>query len=334
MNKFQGKCYLVTGAAGFIGSHLSERLVSLGAEVIGVDCLTDYYDPRLKKANIASLRAQPSFDFRSMNILELNLEALLPEVDGVFHQAAQAGVRASWGAEFDEYVDQNIRSTQYLLEAIKNYSPEIPCIVASSSSVYGIPKQLQMKESMKPEPYSPYGVTKLAAENLSMLYHDNFGLQTTALRYFTVYGPRQRPDMAFTRFLGWIYEGFPLTIFGDGSQSRDFTYVDDVVDANLACLRAKTDGEVFNVGGGRTATLTEVIELMEETVDRPVKKEYEDVQEGDVPHTDADTEAIRERTGWQPNTSLEEGMKNQWEWIKNNELLLQRLKKIRQNPTA
>lgn len=332
MNLTEKKC-LVTGAAGFIGSHLCERLVETGNEVIGVDCLTDYYKPAIKRQNIESFRDSDQFEFLEKNILDLDLPSLLPEIDAVFHQSAQAGVRASWGSEFDEYIDQNIRSTQFLLEGVKNEAPELPVVMASSSSVYGIPDKLPMKEEMKPQPYSPYGVTKLAAENLAMLYHANFDLKTVALRYFTVYGPRQRPDMAFTRFLGWISQNLTLTIFGDGTQSRDFTYVGDVAEANLAVIRDEAYGNVYNVGGGQRATLNEVIETMEDVVGETVEKEYEDVQEGDVPHTDADTSAIRSDTSWEPSVSLREGLSRQWEWLRDNELVLDYLVELQETPS-
>lgn len=332
MSELTGK-YVVTGAAGFIGSHLAERLLETGGDVIGVDCLTDYYDPAIKQQNIEEIHDHPRFEFLKKNIMDVDWGSVLPEVDAVFHQAAQAGVRASWGDEFDEYVDQNIRSTQRLLESIKNEAPDVPCVVASSSSIYGIPTDLPMEEDMKPEPYSPYGVTKLASENLAMLYHQNFDLNTVALRYFTVYGPRQRPDMAFTRFLGWISQGFTIPIFGDGTQSRDFTYVGDVVEANLTVAREDAFGRVYNVGGGRRATLNDVIDIMEDVVGEPVEREYDDVQQGDVPHTDADTSALKEDTAWSPDVSLEEGLRRQWEWLKDNELVRDYLADVQSDPT-
>jgi len=328
------KRFIVTGAAGFIGSHLCQVLLENDNQVVGVDCFTDYYNPDIKKRNIREFVDDDRFELISKNLLDLDYGRLLPTVDGIFHQAAQAGVRSSWGQEFDEYIDQNIRSTQRLLEAIKEYDPELPCIMASSSSIYGIPRELPMRVGMAPQPYSPYGVTKLASEHLGMLYHENFGLRTAALRYFTVFGPRQRPDMAFTRFLGWIHEDISITIFGDGSQSRDFTYVLDVVEANLEVLRREKFGDVYNVGGGQRATLNEVIQTMEEVIGKPVNREYGEKQVGDVPHTDADTSRIRNQTNWSPEFSLEQGLELQWEWIRQNELVLETIRKAREQPRA
>ncbi len=315
MVKIRNQKFLVTGAAGFIGSHLAEKLVEQNNTVIGVDRFSDYYSPKLKRNNIAALREKDNFELLEQNLVNLDYQKLFPELDGVFHQAAQAGVRASWGREFDHYISDNIKATQVLLESIKNYAPHLPFIMASSSSIYGIPDSLPMHEEMKPEPYSPYGVTKLAAENLALLYGQNYNLQTAALRYFTVYGPRQRPDMAFTRFFTWIYEETPITIFGDGTQSRDFTYVDDIVAANLAVFREEAFGETYNVGGGTRITLNELLEMLEEITGHQIKKEYEADRKGDVPHTSADTELLRTRTEWSPEVDLENGLKEQWEWI-------------------
>ncbi|MFP4686838.1 MAG: NAD-dependent epimerase/dehydratase family protein [bacterium] len=319
--KFEGKNILVTGAAGFIGSHLSERLLERGANVWGVDCLTDYYSPRLKRQNLESLLASDRFIFLEKNILDLDLKEFLPDFNAVFHQAAQAGVRASWGSEFDEYIEQNIKSTQYLLEGMKNFAPELPMVMASSSSVYGIPPVMPMREDMKQTPHSPYGVTKLAAENLALLYGRNFQLKTIALRYFTVYGPRQRPDMAFTRFLTWIARGETIDVYGDGSQSRDFTYIDDVVAANIRSLEAETYGEVFNVGGGENATLNRIFDYMQEITGRAVNRNYMAFKKGDDPHTSADTTAIEQKTGWQSRVGLREGLEEQWQWVKGNDIL-------------
>ena len=321
--KLEGKTFLVTGAAGFIGSHLSERLLQEGARVIGVDRLSDYYAPRLKEENLTNLKGQNEFELIQQNMLDLDYKNLLSRVDAIFHQAAQAGVRASWGGEFDIYLSDNVKSTQILLEAVKNINTDIPVILASSSSVYGIPDELPMVETMRQKPYSPYGVTKLAAENLGLLYGQNFGLSMAGLRYFTVFGPRQRPDMAFTRFLTWIYRGEPITVFGDGSQTRDFTYVDDAVSANLEVLRSEAFGRAYNVGGGSRISLKELFGIIEEVTGRKLKLEYDAERKGDVPHTAADTERIRTATGWQPETELKQGLKNQWQWIQESEIARQ-----------
>lgn len=313
-----GKRFLVTGAAGFIGSHLTEALLEEGAEVLGVDCFTDYYAPAVKRGNLEACRGESRFELRRDNLLESPLGELLPGVDGVFHQSAQAGVRSSWGEEFQEYLTQNIHATQHLLEAMKQHAPDTPVILASSSSVYGAPEELPMTERSLTQPFSPYGVTKLAAEHLGMLYHRNFDLPVVALRYFTVYGPRQRPDMAFTRFFTWIYRDQPITVFGDGEQTRDFTYVSDVVEANLTAYASGITGRVFNVGGGQNASVNEVLDRMETITGRPVRRRAAPPQVGDVPHTEADTRAIREQLGWSPQVSLQEGLSRQWDWVQRS----------------
>lgn len=317
----EDRTLLVTGAAGFIGSHLAESLVERGNRVIGVDCLTDYYDPAVKQQNIRTLRESESFEFVGQNLLELELDGLLERVDAVFHLAAQAGVRASWGKEFEEYITQNIRSTQYLLESIKDHDANPPVILASSSSVYGIPDGLPMREDMKAAPYSPYGVTKQGAENLGLLYGHNFGLRVVALRYFTVYGPRQRPDMAITRFMSWLMEDEPITVFGDGSQTRDFTYVEDVVRATESVLESEVFGRVFNVGGGDPVSLGDLLDLLEDVTGKEVRRERQPERKGDVPDTHADITEIQQATGWGPSVSLSEGLRRQWEWIQDHPLV-------------
>lgn len=309
--------YLVTGAAGFIGSNLVEALLERGDSVVGVDCFTEYYDPQTKRNNLRSARDHPEFRLLEKDLLQVNFERVLSGVDGVFHQAAQAGVRASWGEQFQDYVNCNIRSTQCLLESIKQYTPDLPMVMASSSSVYGIPDELPMEEEMHVQPFSPYGVTKLAAEHLSVLYAHNFDLRTANLRYFTVFGPRQRPDMAFTRFLTWGINEHPITVFGDGSQTRDFTFVDDIVQANLDVIESLEPGAVYNVGGGNRASLMDVFDLLDDLVDPDLKLEYESSVSGDVPHTDADVDRIEREVGWSAETSLEEGLREQYHWIKD-----------------
>jgi UDP-glucose 4-epimerase len=313
--RVQGKRFLVTGAAGFIGSHLCEHLVHQGAVVVGLDCLTDYYSPDIKRGNLESLVDCQNFSFREENIVDVDLESLLSQVDGVFHLAAQAGVRASWGSEFDEYIDQNIRATQKLLEAAKNETPQLPIILASSSSVYGIPTELPMNEDMRPDPYSPYGVTKLASEHLGRIYYQNFDLPVVAHRFFTVFGPRQRPDMAFSRFLTWVYRDEPIIVYGGGEQTRDFTYVGDVASALILSLEKERFGSVYNVGGGNRASVNETLNTIEEVADESVKRIEKPMPDGDVPHTDADTTRIREDLDWDPSVSLHEGLRRQWDWI-------------------
>jgi UDP-glucose 4-epimerase len=236
---------LVTGCAGFIGSHLTDRLLSEGYDVIGIDCFTDYYSRSIKEANIQDALRNPRFIFIEQDIIEMDA---FPEAEYVFHQAAQAGVRASWGSNFSIYTRNNIEATQKLLEWYKD-KPLTKFVYASSSSVYG-DAPLPMREDMRPEPVSPYGVTKLAAEHLCYLYWKNYGVPTVSLRYFSVYGPRQRPDMGINKFVSAILENLTITVFGDGNQTRDFTYISDIVEANVLAAKFSENGIVFNIGGG------------------------------------------------------------------------------------
>jgi len=304
---------LVTGCSGFIGSHLAEALLAKGHLVRGVDCLTDYYSPRIKEANLEKLGSSPGFRFFREDINSCDLRALLDGVDVVFHLAAQAGVRASWGRNFDVYIDHNIRATQVLLEACLGTG--VRFVFASSSSVYGDTDRIPMNEADPTRPRSPYGVTKLAAENLCSLYHANFGLETVSLRYFTVYGPRQRPDMAIHRFLLSAMEGRPIPLYGDGSQTRDFTYVDDIVEGTILAAQKGVPGGVYNLGGGNRVKISEVMEIVESIVGRPPNIEKKDLQAGDVKSTLADTQAAFRDLGWQPKQGLREGLRAEFEWL-------------------
>ena len=307
---------MVTGVAGFIGSHLAERLLAEGYEVIGVDCFTDYYPRSIKEANLQTLRRRPGFRFLPLDLRTAELAPLLDGVTYIFHQAAQAGVRASWGAEFELYIGHNVLATQRLLEAVKEAGSGVHrFIFASSSSVYGEARELPVREDCLLRPYSPYGVTKLAAEHLCMLYHRNFGLPTVSLRYFTVYGPRQRPDMAFHRFIKALLSGQPLEIYGDGEQTRDFTFISDAVQANLLAMQRGDDGRVYNIGGGSRVTVNETIRLLERITGRSAKVEYRPPQHGDVRDTWADTSRARAELGFQPQVSLEEGLRAEVEWL-------------------
>lgn len=308
---------LVTGAAGFIGSHLAERLIAEGHQVVGVDCFTDYYPRALKEQNLESLRAHAQFRFVEVDLLEMDLGALLhgePPVDFVFHLAAQAGVRASWGRQFEVYTRNNVLVTQRLLEAAKD-APLRKFVFSSSSSVYGDAQQYPTAETLRPQPVSPYGVTKLAAEHLAHLYWKNFGVPALSLRYFTVYGPRQRPDMAFHRFIRAIMRGETITVYGDGEQSRDFTYVSDAVEANLLAMRSDATGQVFNVGGGSRVTVNQVLGQLEEIMGRAAQVEHTETQKGDVRHTAADTSLAREVLGYAPRVSLREGLQRMVTWM-------------------
>ncbi len=308
------KRYLVTGAAGFIGSHLAERLIGTGAEVVGVDCFTDYYRREIKESNLESLRGSDRFQIIEADLATAELEPLLDGVDGVLHMAAQAGVRASWGSSFQTYLDCNVRSTQRLLEAVKD-RPLDRFVYASSSSVYGQTDDLPMRERGLTCPVSPYGVTKLAGEHLAVLYHRNYGVPTVSLRFFTVYGPRQRPDMAFHRFLRAGMLGQPVEIYGDGRQTRDFTYVDDTVSGIVAALEQGPPGEVFNLGGGGSVTLNHAVDLIEGLVGRSLDRKYGDQQMGDVSDTRADNSKAREILGFKPASSLEAGLAREFEWV-------------------
>ncbi|MFQ6059227.1 MAG: NAD-dependent epimerase/dehydratase family protein [Anaerolineae bacterium] len=304
---------LVTGVAGFIGSHLAERLIAEGHRVVGVDCFTDYYPRPIKERNLAHLRESPKFRFVEADLCTADLAPLLDGVDYLFHQAAQAGVRASWGASFAVYTQNNVLATQKLLEAARGSLIQ-KFIYASSSSVYGDTPDLPMREDSRPHPISPYGVTKLAGEHLCGLYHVNFGLPVLSLRYFTVYGPRQRPDMAFHKFIRAILSDQPITVYGDGEQTRDFTFISDAVEANILAMAYPGEGEVFNIGGGSQVTVNRVIKLLEEITGRKAIVEYQAAQPGDVRHTLADTSAARERLGFVPRVDLEEGLRAQVAW--------------------
>jgi UDP-glucose 4-epimerase len=306
---------LVTGSAGFIGSHLCEYLLKNGVRVVGIDNFMDYYPRSMKEANIAGMMQDKGFEFVEADILTVDLSKILDRVDIIFHEAAQAGVRASWGESFKIYSDNNVLATQVLLEACKA-SPIQKFVYASSSSVYGDTTDLPMRESSLPRPISPYGVSKLAAEHLCWLYYKNFGVPAVSLRYFTVYGARQRPDMAFHRFLRSATEGKHIAVYGDGEQSREFTHVDDIVEATWMASKNGLAGEVFNIGGGSRITLNQVIRIIQEIVDREIEARYEGKQKGDVRHTFADMTKAAEELGYQPKVQLQDGLRREYEWIK------------------
>ena len=307
---------LITGVAGFIGSHLATRLLADGYDVAGIDCFTDYYDIRIKELNIEPLLTEGRFEFVAGSLLDADLEGLLDGVEVVYHQAAQAGVRASWGEQFETYVDANIRATQRLCEVLKA-RPGTKLIYASSSSVYGDTAELPMKETHPTRPVSPYGVTKLDAENLCLLYNRNYGLPVVCLRYFTVYGPRQRPDMAFHRFLRAAMRGEPVHVFGSGEQTRDFTFVDDIVEANVAALSYTGGERVFNIGGGSRVSLNRALDLIGRHAAGELNIRYSDTERGDVMHTYADTSLAGRELGYAPRVSLEEGIAREADWVRD-----------------
>jgi len=306
---------LVTGVGGFIGSTLAESLVESGENVIGVDSFLDYYPRAFKERNLEVLSSSPRFELREASLQEIELPRLLDGCDRVFHLAAQAGVRASWGAEFGIYTDNNILATQRLLEAAVGTRLS-SFVFASSSSVYGDAAPLPMVEDVALHPVSPYGVSKLAAEKLCELYFVNHRVPTVSLRYFTVYGPRQRPDMAFHRLLKCALDGTRFRLFGDGRQTRDFTFIGDAVAATIAASERGRGGAVYNIGGGSRVSMLEVIATVREVTGRELEVEMEPMQKGDMRDTYADTSAARRDFGYEPRTSLREGLQREWDWIR------------------
>ena len=303
------KC-LVTGCAGFIGSHLSEALASEGHSVLGVDCFTDYYPRRIKASNLLALRKTKRFELVEADLSSAKLPPLLRDVEYVFHLAAQPGVRASWGTSFSHYVKDNVVATQRLLEAAK-HSPTIKSFVfASSSSIYGDAEAFPTPESAAPRPVSPYGTTKLAGENLCHVYFRNYSVPAVALRYFTVYGPRQRPDMAFNIFISKMTRGEEIEVYGDGEQRRDFTFVADTVAATMLASQARP-GSVYNVGGGSSTSLNHVISIIESIMGKKARIKLLRGALGDVRDTSANIRRIRTDLGYKPGTTLADGLKKQ-----------------------
>ncbi len=306
---------VVTGAAGFIGSNLCRELLAAGHVVTGIDAFTDYYPRWIKERNVVPLRKEPDFELLDKDLDAMDLAAVLGGADAVYHLAAQAGVRASWGRSFDVYTRNNIQVTQKLLEASRDLGLK-KFIYASSSSVYGLTPVLPMAETNFVQPLSPYGVSKLAAEQLCFLYFKNFGVPAVSLRFFTVYGPSQRPDMAFHKFFKAMAEDREFTVFGDGRQTRDFTFVADIVRANLAALETGRPGETYNVGGGHRRTLADVIGIMEGVSGVAARVRWADRQKGDVPDTWADIAKARKDLDYSPRTELEDGLRQEWDWVR------------------
>jgi UDP-glucose 4-epimerase len=279
-----------------------------------VDRFSPYYDRSIKESNLTGCRAFDRFELIEADLADTEIDDLLSDVDGVFHLAGQPGVRASWGHEFGGYVRDNVVATQRLLEALK--LRPVPMAYASSSSVYGDARSLPISEGdAELRPISPYGLTKLTAEHLARIYVAQHGIHAVGLRYFTVYGPRQRPDMAFTRFASAAVEGRGLRLLGDGTQSRDFTYVTDAVEATIRSLGMPA-GRVYNIGGGEPTTLNVVFAILAELIDRPLDVSREAVALGDVAHTWADTTRARKEMEWTPRTSLRSGLAAQVEWVR------------------
>jgi nucleoside-diphosphate-sugar epimerase len=321
---------VVTGASGFIGSHLCDRLLADGHTVVGIDSFEDYYPRAIKEANIVAARANPAFTLHEANLVDLATatpggggcddtaggSALADGLRGstcVYHLAAQAGVRASWGSSFEVYTRNNVLATQRLLDAC--VAAEVPKVIyASSSSVYGDQEELPLREDMTPRPRSPYGVAKLAGEHLCGLYHANHGLDCVSLRFFTVYGPRQRPDMAFNKFIRAMLESREIVIFGDGTQTRDFTYVGDIVEA-LRLAQTAPEGAVMNLGGGHRVSLADAIATLGEVMEMQPRLVHKAVEAGDVRDTWADVKRARDWMNFQPVTSLREGLTREYEWL-------------------
>lgn len=304
---------LVTGAAGFVGSHLTAACLERGDQVTAVDCLTPYYSPDAKRQNAETFEGHPACTFFEADLLDMDLAGLLSDIDVVFHLAAQPGVRASWGQSFDVYVDQNVTALQQLLEAAKGASLE-RFVFASSSSVYGDAERLPTPEDSILRPVSPYGATKALGEHLCYLYWKSFGVPTVSLRYFTVYGPRQRPDMAFHRLIDAALSGGEIEIFGDGRQTRDFTFVADTVQATLAAGERGVPGSVYNIGGGTRVALGEAIELLARIAGREPTLRHTDRQRGDARDTAADSTRARQELDFKPTWTLEAGLAKQIEW--------------------
>ncbi len=305
---------LVTGAAGFIGSTLVDRLLADGAEVVGIDCFINYYPRALKERNLEAARRQPAFTFVEASLLDADLGRLLSGVTHVFHLAAQAGVRKSWGTEFDVYVVNNVSATQRLLEACAGH-PLTRFVYASTSSVYGDAVAIPMHEDARVQPVSPYGVTKLAGEHLCFLYQVNHAVPCVALRFFTVYGPRQRPDMGFHRFLTAAIDGRPLTRYGDGEQTRDFTFVGDAVAAMASAAERGVPGRVYNVGGGSRVSVNDVLAIISRVTGRDIHLDEQPAQMGDMRDTYADTSRAREDLGFQPSITLADGLHAEYQWL-------------------
>jgi UDP-glucose 4-epimerase len=313
---------LVTGAAGFIGSHLTSALLDRGAAVTGIDCFTDYYPRSIKELNLGVNAGRQGFHFVEGSLQHADVATLLEGKTHVFHLAAQAGVRKSWGRDFRIYTDNNLDATQRLLEACVGL-PLHRFVYASSSSVYGDSVSIPMREDALPQPVSPYGVTKLAAEQLCYLYYANHQVPTTSVRYFTVYGPRQRPDMAFHRFIRAALRGDPITLYGDGEQTRDFTFVTDAVAATVAAGDRGRLGRAYNVGGGSRVSVNQLFDIIARIHGKPLDIRREPEQKGDMRDTFADTTRARADLGFSPKVTLEQGLEAEYRWLASTPALVQ-----------
>ncbi|MFM1849137.1 MAG: dTDP-glucose 4,6-dehydratase [Pseudomonadota bacterium] len=294
---------------------MCDHLLAAGHSVVGIDAFVDYYPRAAKERNLSAARRNSQFKFIEGDLLSTDIDSLLGGADWVFHQAAQAGVRASWGDYFSSYTANNVLATQRLLDGVRRTTTIQKVVYASSSSIYGNAESYPTREEAMPRPVSPYGVTKLAAEHLMVLYATEFGVPTVSLRYFTVYGPRQRPDMAFHRFIKAGLRGDEIVVYGDGEQSRDFTFISDIVGANVAAAEFGAPGTVFNLGGGTQATVNDVLGIVESHVG-PLTIRREARQAGDARHTRADTTRALRDLRFRPSVTLEEGIGREVEWLR------------------
>ena len=308
---------IVTGVAGFIGSALAQRLLECGHTVRAVDAFMPYYPRAIKERNLDALRDYERFDFSEGDLNTLDLAALTDSAEWVFHQAAQAGVRASWGSYFESYTNNNILATQRLLETLRTSKALKKVVYASSSSIYGNAESFPTSESVRPQPVSPYGVTKLAAEHLMSLYASEFSVPSVSLRYFTVYGERQRPDMAFHRFARAALQNEEIVVYGDGEQSRDFTYIGDIVAANIAAAERAPTGAVYNIGGGTQSTVNQILSQIESIVGHRLNVVRQERQSGDARKTSADTTRARKELQFMPSVGLEEGLRREVAWMES-----------------
>jgi UDP-glucuronate 4-epimerase len=301
---------VVTGAAGFIGSHLAERLLARGDAVRGIDRFSPSYDPALKRHNAAALAGYQGFELIEGDLNDLELARVVADAEVIFHLAAQPGVRVSWGADFDIYLSDNVLATQRLLEAAR--ACEVPRVVlASSSSVYGNSERYPVSEDDALHPRSPYGASKVAVEHLGRAYWSEFGVPALTLRYFTIFGPRQRPDMAFSRFISAGLSGELVEVYGDGLQRRDFTFVGDAVDATVAAAERGEPGHSYNIAGGVDASVLDVLAILERLLGRRIDVRHLPAAPGDVRITSADTSRARSALGFEPSVTIETGLERQ-----------------------
>lgn len=307
----------VTGVAGFIGSHIAEKLLQNNFKVIGIDSFTPYYPKKIKKNNLKQCLKNKNFSFINKDLIETNLLPLFQKSQHLFHLAAQPGVRSSWGTQFETYVKENILVTQQILEYARIAKSFKTIVMASSSSVYGEQEGKMNEENTFTKPISPYGVTKLAAENLCRIYAENYNLPITSLRYFTVYGPRQRPEMAFMQFIKAVLTDREITVYGDGSQTRDFTYIDDIVDASISCIESNLSQEILNIGGGFVVSINDILKLLMDISQTKLKILYTPQQKGDVIHTEADISKATRLIDYQPKTKIKDGLMNEFAYVKS-----------------